>query len=127
MTFRYARHTNDINLLVEFYQNILGLELLGTFQNHDGYDGVFLGKKGVDWHLEFTQSDEKVSHQFNEDDHLVFYLDSQAQITAVLDKVKEYNIPIKVPKNPYWRRNGQLILDPDGMGIVITKRSEHES
>ena len=56
MTFRYARHTNNLEQLKSFYIDVLGLELLGGFENHDGYDGAFIGKQDENWHLEFTQS-----------------------------------------------------------------------
>jgi hypothetical protein len=45
MTFRFARHTNNLEQLKSFYIYILGLELLGGFENHNGYDGVFIGKQ----------------------------------------------------------------------------------
>jgi hypothetical protein len=44
MTFRFARHTNDLERIKSFYITILGFELLGSFENHNGYDGIFIGK-----------------------------------------------------------------------------------
>ena len=41
MKFRYARHTNNLDTLIDFYQNVIGLEKLGGFKDHNGYDGVF--------------------------------------------------------------------------------------
>ncbi len=73
MNFRIARHTNKIKKITAFYINILNLEILGSFTNHDNYDGVFIGKQNLDWHLEFTRSDELAEHQFDDDDILVFY------------------------------------------------------
>lgn len=65
MIFRNARHTNQLESLVDFYSKIIGLEVLGRFENHSGYDGVFLGYLSADWHLEFTQSSEQVEHAFD--------------------------------------------------------------
>lgn len=76
MKFRYARHTSDLEKLETFYTEILDFDILGGFENHDGYDGLFLGKKDTDWHLEFTKSDELANQIFDEDDILVFYPDS---------------------------------------------------
>ncbi|WP_409515934.1 hypothetical protein [Chishuiella sp.] len=42
---RVARHTNDINKILDFYTKIIGLNLLGEFKNHNNYDGIFVGKK----------------------------------------------------------------------------------
>lgn len=42
MIFRVARHTNNITAIQDFYTQVLGLKLLGSFEQHDGYDGIFL-------------------------------------------------------------------------------------
>jgi catechol-2,3-dioxygenase len=34
MNFRYARHTNNLKSIVDFYTKIIGLEILGNFKNH---------------------------------------------------------------------------------------------
>ena len=52
MTFRMARHTVDLQAIEIFYTSIVGLEKLGGFQNHDGYNGIFLGHPYQDWHLQ---------------------------------------------------------------------------
>ena len=77
MTFRFARHTNDLEAIKSFYITILDFKLLGSFENHNNYNGVFLGFQNADWHLEFTVSNEKANHHFDEDDILVLYLGSQ--------------------------------------------------
>lgn len=73
MKLRVARHTTDLNAITHFYTEMLGLQVLGEFTGHDGYDGVFLGLPDTGWHLEFTVSSEKPIHQPDEDDLLVFY------------------------------------------------------
>lgn len=120
MTFRFARHTNNLEQLKAFYINTLGLELLGSFENHDGYDGIFIGKPNENWHLEFTQTSEKVNHKFDEDDILVFYPKTKAEYFSILEKFTEHNISFVEPKNPYWKENGKMILDPDGFRIIIS-------
>lgn len=72
MQFRYARHSQDIDRLVKFYTSILNFQVLGEFKNHDGYDGVFIGLKENNWHLEFTENAEIPQSKFDEDDALVF-------------------------------------------------------
>ncbi len=81
MKFRYARHTNNLKSITSFYTNIIGLEVLGSFENHSEYNGVFLGLSNQDWHIEFTQSDEKAAHHPDEDDLLVFYLSEAVSYT----------------------------------------------
>src|ERR1041384_441627 len=45
--FRVARPTDNLPEIVRFYRDGLGLEVLTSFENHDGFDGVMLGHKGV--------------------------------------------------------------------------------
>lgn len=41
--FRIARPTDQLDKVVEFYRDGVGLEVVGSFEKHDGYDGVMLG------------------------------------------------------------------------------------
>ena len=120
MTFRHARHTNNLEQLKTFYTEILGLEVLGSFENHNNYDGVFIGKPNENWHLEFTQTNEIVHHTFDEDDILVFYPNTNQEYELILEKIIKENIQFIEPKNPYWKENGKMILDPDGYRIIVS-------
>ena len=120
MTFRYARHTNNLEQLKSLYIEVMGLELLGGFENHDGYNGVFLGKQDENWHLEFTQSDEVANHTFDDDDLLVFYPNSKLEFELLKEKLEHHSVQFVKSKNPYWNENGIQFLDPDGFGIVIS-------
>ena len=125
MTLRIARHCNNLKPIIEFYTEILGLTILGNFENHDNYDGVFLGKEGLDWHLEFTTSTEQAKHQFDEDDMLVFYPSSQQEYDTIINNIKQNNITILKAKNPYWNKNGVLIQDPEGYNVMISNLKVH--
>lgn len=54
ITLRVARPTDQLESVVRFYRDGLGLEELGAFRDHDGFDGVMLGVRGEPYHLEFT-------------------------------------------------------------------------
>lgn len=120
MHLRVARHTNNLEAIKSFYINILGFELLGSFENHDNYNGVFLGFPNADWHLEFTTSDTKAIHQFEEDDILVLYPETKNSYDLLLQNVENNNVTLVNPKNPYWIENGKMFLDPDGYRILIS-------
>ncbi len=120
MTFRYARHTSDLQRIERFYTEIVGLENLGGFENHNNYNGLFLGHKNSNWHLEFTTSSEQPKSKFDEDDILVFYVNSEIELARVKKKLNQKNIPLEVPKNPYWKENGIMISDPDNFKIVFS-------
>lgn len=120
MICRIARHTDNLEIIKAFYIDILGLVCLGNFENHDGYDGVFIGNMDSDWHLEFTKSKEKVKHVFDVDDLLVFYPKTEYEYNLLIDKLSKNNISTITAKNNYWNNNGKMYLDPDGFRIVIS-------
>ena len=120
MIFRYARHTDNIDRLVRFYVDVIGLKKLGEFKNHSNYNGVFLGFPESDWHIEFTESVDDASHIPDNDDLLVFYTRNDKEFNELMFRIKEMQIPTRKSKNPYWVKNGIEIIDPDGFGIIIT-------
>lgn len=120
MELRVARHTNNINKILDFYTKIIGLDLLGKFKNHDNYDGIFLGKKNENWHLEFTTSIEQANHYFDEDDCLIFYVNTKNEYDEIIHRIHQNNISIINSKNPYWNLNGLNIKDPDGLNVIIS-------
>lgn len=119
MQFRYARHTNDLDAIVDFYQNVIGLDKLGGFTDHNGYDGVFLGFANQDWHLEFTQSNTKANHHPDRDDLMVLYLDNNDQRQTIIDKAEQAGIMPVTSQNPYWNDQGIELIDPDGFGVML--------
>lgn len=120
MFLRVARHTNDLQRIENFYVDILGFERLGGFQNHQNYDGVFIGKSGLDWHFEFTQSESKAKHTFDEEDVIVLYPKTISDYNELENKLVRNNISIITAINPYWNQNGKMFQDPDGYRIVIS-------
>lgn len=120
MDLRVARHTHNLGSVIDFYTKIIGLEIIGKFNNHDGYDGVFLGKKSCSWHLEFTTSANGAHHLFDPDDLLVFYPSTTNEYDFIINSIASNSIEIHVPTNPYWQKNGILVHDPDGYGIIIS-------
>jgi catechol 2,3-dioxygenase-like lactoylglutathione lyase family enzyme len=120
MVLRVARHTNNLEKIEDFYVNILGFERLGGFQNHATYDGVFIGKLGLDWHFEFTQSEAKANHTFDEDDVTVLYPKTILEYNNLIKSILGNSISIITSKNTYWNKNGKMFLDPDGFRIIIS-------
>lgn len=123
MKFRYTRHTNNLDTLINFYQNIIRLEKLGGFKDHNGYDGIFLGFPDQDWHMEFTYSADKANHRPDRDDLIVFYLDSEEKIQTIIDRAKQAETLPVTSQNPYWNENGIELTDPDGFGVILTINS----
>ena len=120
MIFRYARHTTNLSNIENFYTEIVGLEKIGEFKNHNNYNGLFLGHKNADWHLEFTTSNDKPTSKFDNDDLLVFYVNSMIELQAIEKVLQTKKIKTEVPENPYWAENGIMISDPDGFKVVFS-------
>ena len=120
MIFRAARHTNNIDKIISFYTKVLGFEILGQFKGHEGYDGIFIGPEGADWHLEFTTSQQQSEQKYNENDILVFYPTTTDEYGAIIYRIKKNNIAAVKPRNPYWAKNGIMVTDPDGFNVVIS-------
>lgn len=120
MILRIARHTNKIKELAAFYTTIIGLKITGHFEQHEGYDGIFLGKDEQQWELEFTTSEEPIHSKYDEDDLVVFYPESQEEYDTILSRIHMHHLEISKAKNPYWNANGILIHDPDGFGVIIS-------
>jgi catechol 2,3-dioxygenase-like lactoylglutathione lyase family enzyme len=117
---RVARHTDDLEKIKAFYTDILEFEVLGSFENHDNYDGIFIGIPNLDWHFEFTKSNKKVNHFTDEDDILVLYPETVLNYNTLINNLITNNISIITSINPYWNKNGKMILDPDGFRIIIS-------
>jgi len=105
------------------YASGLGFQILGSFEDHDGFDGVFLGHPNASYHLEFTHHrGATVGRAPTRDNLLIFYIpdtktweDACARMeSAGFIKVKAYN--------PYWDRSGQAFEDLDGYGVVLANR-----
>ena len=120
MVFRYARHTQNLDKLIYFYTSVLEFEVIGKFEAHNGYDGVFLGKAGENWHLEFTQDGHLPESQFDEDDILVFYPETLVEFQKILANLEYYKVPLLTPKNPYWKENGICFQDCDHHNIIVS-------
>ena len=122
MKLRVARHTSKLKEVRIFYMQVLKLNLIGEFIGHDGYDGIFLGSENFDWELEFTTNSIPVNTEYNEEDMLVIYPTSKVHFTSIIESIKEKQVRLFQPQNPYWKKNGICIKDPDGYHIVISSQ-----
>ena len=106
------------------YRRGLGLDEVGRFEDHDGFDGIMLGAPGAGYHLELTRSRrDPVAPAPTPEDLLVFYvpetLDWQASCAAMLAA----GFVSVAPFNPYWRERGMTFEDPDRYRIVLQNDS----
>ncbi len=117
---RVARPTDDLDAVVRFYRDGLGLDVLCEFRDHDGFDGVMLGQKGAGYHLEFTRKQgHRAGEAPTEDNLLVFYLPDRAEWQRAIDPLMQHGYQPVPAFNPYWDRHGKTFADPDGYRVVL--------
>jgi catechol 2,3-dioxygenase-like lactoylglutathione lyase family enzyme len=118
--FRIARPTDQLEKVVEFYRDGVGLKVVGSFDKHDGYDGVMLGLPEVGYHLEFTQHEHgSPCPAPTEDNLLVFYIPDLETRDTIVKRLNAMGYPEVEPENPYWKNAGVTIEDPDGWRVVL--------
>ena len=117
---RVARPTDDLAAVVRFYCDGLGFDVLFEFSDHDGFDGVMLGRSGAAYHLEFTRKAGHVAGRApSEDNLLVFYLPDEAEWRAAVARLEAAGYAPVPAFNPYWDRQGRTFEDPDGYRVVL--------
>jgi catechol 2,3-dioxygenase-like lactoylglutathione lyase family enzyme len=121
MTFlRVARPTDDLDKTVKMYRDGLGLEILGRFEDHDGFDGVILGKWDLAYQIEFThQAGHPVGRAPTKDNLLVFYYPQPLGFVMVCEKMVHAGFKPVSSWNPYWNAKGRTFEDPEGYRVVI--------
>jgi len=121
---RVARPTNNLDGLVRFYRDDLGLPEIDRFADHDGYSGVVLGLPGVAHHLELTQHAEgNPGATPTPDDLLVLYFEDAAAMAPVAARLLGRGHHPVEPANPYWTDSGAVtVIDPDGWRVVLMPR-----
>jgi catechol 2,3-dioxygenase-like lactoylglutathione lyase family enzyme len=117
---RIARPVSDIARARDMYIRGLGLRVVGSFENHEGFDGVMLGTPDADYHFEFTHSREHpVLPGPTIEDLAVFYLPSETEWSAACASMEAAGFKRVTSYNPYWEKNGRTFEDPDGYRVVL--------
>jgi len=117
---RIARPSDHLEEIVAMYCAGLGLEELGSFRDHDGFDGVMLGIPGADHHFEFTrQRGREASRAPTAENLLVFYLPDPPEWEAACARMTAAGFQQVSSHNPYWDRRGRTFEDLDGYRVVL--------
>ncbi|KAH7118848.1 hypothetical protein B0J11DRAFT_78154 [Dendryphion nanum] len=119
---RIARPTASIAALLPFYKSGLGFEIIGSFSQHAGFDGVMLGHPSLPYHLEFTREEgHDPGKAPSMDNLLVFYLPREQDWKAAVTKMEGAGFAAVKSWNPYWDADGKgkTFEDPDGWRVVL--------
>jgi hypothetical protein len=99
-----------------------GLELqsIGSFEDHDGFDGVMLGMPGGAFHIELTCCrTHPLQPTPNAEDLLVFYIPASEEWRTACARMLAAGFRCVASFNPYWDRRGRTFEDADGYRVVL--------
>ena len=116
MQVRIARQTAQLDAVVAFYRDGLGLPEITRFADHDGYNGVMLDLPETAAHLEFTTTEHTPPPTPHVEDLLVLYVGDRPEVDRLVAQANASPVP---SANPYWDRVGVTIADPDGFLVVL--------
>jgi len=117
---RIARPVSDLARSADMYCRGLGLRVLGSFENHAGFDGVMLGFAGSSYHFEFTHCrSHPVAPTPTAEDLVVFYIPVAPEWQAACRSMLAAGFKQVASFNPYWDVQGRTFEDMDGYRIVL--------
>ena len=121
---RLARPSRDLDVARRFWVDGLGLEVLWESDTvpEGGHPLLMVGPPGASWHLELV-GDERAHAEARPgpEDLLVLYLGEPVD-PAVVDRLLTHGGTRVESPNPYWRRWGVTVTDPDGYRLVLSRR-----
>ncbi len=119
---RIARPTDDLEALLLFYREGLGLSLLFRFEDHDGFDGMMLGqaRRTLPFRVHAGPG-TRCRTRSTQDNLLVFYLPDAEEWKAAVQRMQAAGFAPVSSFNPYWDREGMTFEDPDGYRVVLQR------
>lgn len=120
MQIRVARPTRELERVCAFYRDAVGLPVLSSFDDHEGYSGVLLGVPDATRQLELVRHAE-VGPSPTTEDQLVLYLGSTAAVADRAAAIEAAGHEPQLPSNLYWAREGAIaFVDPDGYWLILS-------
>jgi hypothetical protein len=117
---RIARPVGDLARTTDMYCRGLGLRVVGSFQNHGGFDGVMLGVEGSSYHFEFTHCRTyPITPSPTPEDLVVLYFPVVIEWQAVCARMLAAAFKQVTSFNPYWDACGRTYEDMDRYRIVL--------
>lgn len=123
MAVRVARPTRDLDAAASFYRDALGLPVLASFEDHDGFSGLILGLPDASRQLELVVAPDGAPAPTAED-QLVLYLGSPERVEQAAARVRAAGHEPTSSPNPYWANvRAVCFVDSDGYWLVLSPQS----
>lgn len=120
---RSSRQTRDIELLLPFYRDGLGFEVLDRSENVNGMDTVLLGHKHWPYQFEFAQvrGAEDAPRAPSSEYYRVFCIESDELWTMLLANMFDAGVPQVTPPSAYVNGKWPSVAyeDADGYRVVL--------
>ena len=117
---RVARPVSDLDRSVEMYCAGLGFSVLGSFREHNGFDGTMVGEPGAEVHFEFgVCRAHPIEPSPTPEDLVVLYVQESSKWAERCSALVAVGFREVQPLNPYWRERGRTFEDPDGYRVVL--------
>ncbi len=117
---RIARPVSNLSRTQSMYCRGLGLCVIGSFENHEGFDGVMLGMADASYHFEFTRCRaHPVVPAPTAEDLAVFYIPVLSEWQSACANMLAAGFKQVASFNPYWDLRGRTFEDPDGYRVVL--------
>ena len=120
---RLSRLTKDIDLLLPFYRDGLGFEVLDRSENVDGLDTFLLGHKYWPYQFEFSQirGAETALRASSPEHYRVFCIEEDEHWSARLAAMFQAGVPQVTPPVQYVNAKWPCVAyeDADGYRVVL--------
>ena len=117
---RIARPSGQLERVVAFYRDGIGLPIIYSYVDDADYDGVIFGLPGKSVNLEITRHHgDGPCPNPPPDNLLVLYILDRPAIDDLVGRLREMGHTPVAPRNSYWAEKGVTIPDPDGWNVVL--------
>jgi YycE-like N-terminal domain/YycE-like C-terminal domain len=117
---RIAKPVSNLARTRTMYCQGLGLQVIGSFEKHEGFDGVMLSLPGAQYHFEFTYCHaHPVLPTPTAEDLTVFYIPVTADWENACTRMLASGFKQVKSLNPYWGIDGRTYQDHDGYRVVL--------
>jgi catechol 2,3-dioxygenase-like lactoylglutathione lyase family enzyme len=119
----FTRATRNLESLLGFYRDGLGLEVLYRFDDDAGPAGAMIGLPGRGLHLELLRANVADCAPPSKHNVMVLHLPQQADVAALAARLRERGCVPVAPVNPWWADRAVVFEDPDGWPVVLSHGS----